>query len=106
MIAFHKILPEDMEAKEIILKCKFKEAWMGLVMAEESGEVWRSILSTDSTPEIGVFMITRPGELSDDFAPSEPRPQMSICASTGKTTNVGTSYAKITAPATYKVCPR
>lgn len=107
MNSFHKHLPEDVRMKDIELKYKFREPgeWAGLAMAEASGDVWRWMLSTDSTPEIGVFTMARLEEPADDFGPNEPRPKMSIFARTNKSTGnyFPTSYMRITTPSSYEV---
>lgn len=114
MIAFHKHLPENIDIDDITLKYNLRDtestpAWVGLVTARESGEIWQRILSKGSLdPEIGVFVTTHSivqqdiAEVAENFSPSDPRPKMSIYVSNNggwSTTPLG----DITTPATYKV---
>lgn len=116
MIAFHKYIPENIDIDDITLKYNLRDtestpAWVGLVTARESGEIWRRILSKGSLdPEIGVFFPARSTtsghvqqeEAAENFLPSDPRSKMTIYVPN----NGGwatTPFGDITTPATYKV---
>lgn len=105
------MLPEDVKTEEVLLKYKLKEpgaspSWIGLVMAQESGEVWRWMLSTNATPEIGVFILklseqTADDSAPDDFLPGDKRPTALLRFS--KNGMDAGFLASMDTPATYQV---